>query len=148
MKRLIAAALWVPLGILSVVLVLGCVQEVEEEPPDQLFGQRAELIPRPDSAHLVTITGDTGTLIFTLDPVRVKRGDTLSWTTTLGDWEVDLGDDGPGRKRRIAGGVGDTVGTIVAITADTGTYKYRAAVRIGNYLVLVDPEIIVENGDG
>ena len=31
MKRLIAAALWVPLGILSVVLVLGCAERVDDK---------------------------------------------------------------------------------------------------------------------
>jgi hypothetical protein len=148
MKRLIAAALWVPLGILSVVFVLGCVDEIAEEPDQRPVGIEADLIPRPDTAFLAIISGDTVTLGITPDTLVVRRGDTIRFTMDIpGRWEVDLGADGPCWPPVIGGGTGDTAETIVRLTALPGSYKYAAAAKVGNWLVRVDPEIIVENGE-
>ncbi len=101
-------------------------------------------------AHNLTISYNTttGKVEVDPDPEHVHRGDTVSWTSADGPWEVDLGTDGPGTARYAAGPSGVAVGVQIRMNAEAGgrDYKYKASVRPeGQPPQSVDPILIVDD---
>ncbi len=157
MKRLTARLLWVPVVLVALVYSGACEpserEELEEVDVVEEVGPLLTPVPRPDTRHSATISVGTDvdtTVAVSPDPLEVRRGDTVEWTAPIGEWEVYLGPNPPTRDLVVAGSAGDTAGTRVRLTAEADTYKYWVAVRLllgdDTFLVIVDPEIIVENG--
>ncbi|UCF18453.1 MAG: hypothetical protein JSU87_10935 [Gemmatimonadota bacterium] len=154
MKRLIEVSLWVPVVLLVLVFSEACAPE-----GDGLESQMTQ-VPRPDMRQDATISlvreADTVRIAVSPDPLEVRRGDTIFWTPFPGevallDWEVYLGPEAPTRDLVVAGNAGEAATSKVRLTAVAKTYKYWVAVRLvlgdSTFLVRIDPQIIVENGD-
>ncbi len=100
--------------------------------------------PPPPAQVPVAIGGGVGSLTFTPDTVRARRGDFLTWPNSL-DVTVSVELRGapmrPIRQRIPAGGTGKVQ---VLPNAELGLYKYNVVLTAGrDTLDVVDPHIDV-----
>jgi hypothetical protein len=140
MRKNLAHVLWI-LPLAALVLVACPLPGIVKAPGD---GTSIAVDP---TTHLVGISGDRGPFTYTLNPVKVHRGDTIRWFAPVA-WEVDIGINGPTDRRIISGAAGDSGLAVIRLTAPAKEYKYSVTLRIGNLLITDDPKMIVQEEEG
>lgn len=112
--------------------------------------------------HTISISYDNGTWTYAIQPAqanpkraKVKRGDTLLWVSTDGQWTVffkdgatPLADDQGAPVFNVTGRSGEAAGDKVGVKAkdqESFTYGVKLLPNGGGPEVVDDPEIIIES---
>ena len=145
-----AAALLLGLPIMSLA-----------QPTVSITAEHSPIATPAKKTHTIAITFANGVWNYTISPAqpnakvaKVKRGDTLNWISTNGNWTVffkngttPLDDSSGNPILTINGPSGNSNGGSVAVKHSSGTsftYGVRLKLNGSGQIVEDDPEIIIE----